>query len=187
MPDLNAYSRPSLVERVPASQVSASWKNFAIINGIGVLLLCIAMGLLGLREGWPMALGMFALFAGCGFPLLVGITFVQHHATKAHLPTVELQADQIVVTYGNRTKTAKVSECHFHLGRAIHVRLIGGGRLHSWLPVILIDLPPESFLGPLRLRPKNVVAVGYSDETQQKWEQALSASVNPSPLTRHVR
>ena len=120
-----------------------------------------------------MALGIFALFAGGGFPILLGLILLQHHVAKAHLPTVELRADQIVVTHGHRTITAKVSECHLHRGRAIDLRLIGGGRLHSWRSVILIDLPPHYFLGPLRLRPKYVVAVGYSGETRKKWEEAL--------------
>ena len=173
MSDLNAHSSPSLVERVPESVVSASWKNSMIIHGTGVLLFSILVGLLALREGWPMALGIFALFAGGGFPILLGLILLQHHVAKAHLPTVELRADQIVVTHGHRTITAKVSECHLHRGRAIDLRLIGGGRLHSWRSVILIDLPPHYFLGPLRLRPKYVVAVGYSGETRKKWEEAL--------------
>ena len=168
--------------------VSSSWKNFATISGTAVSLFCLALGICWAPEfGWEAALIASSVVGFVASLFVVGLTLAVHHQLKTHLPTVELHAERLIVHYGNRTKTASLTECHFHLGRAWQMRLEGGGVLHSWVPVILIDLPPRSVFGPLNLRPRNVVAVGYSDETRQKWEQALTASVNPPPLTLNAR
>lgn len=61
-----------------------------------------------------------------------------------------------------------------HLGRAFGMRLVGGVKLYSWLPVILIDFPCYSSLRfGIRRSRLNTVAVGFTLEMQTKWEHAL--------------
>lgn len=101
---------------------------------------------------------------------------------------VELQADAIVVRYGKHKLKASVKDCRVRLGRAGSMRLAGGVVMWSWLPVILIDLPPFwiARLG-LRNHPRriNTVAVGYTPESRARWERALLAVLNlPDQIVR---
>ncbi|GAA4454157.1 hypothetical protein [Novipirellula rosea] len=104
-----------------------------------------------------------------------------HRILKTHAPTVEFQTDMIAVRYGKYTLKANVKDCHVRQGRASEMRLAGGVVLWSWLPVILIDLPPFWIMRlGLRNHPRriNTVAVGYTTETREAWERALLRVLN---------
>ena len=174
---------PTLIETLPASLVSASWKNYIIAIGSPIALFCLALSIgAGFHTGWQSALLVTLIFWPFGAILVFGTASGLQHNLRTQIPTVELWNDALTVRYGDRTLTARVKECHLHRGHATSMRLTGGVKLYCWLPVILIDFPPfwNSRIG-IRHRPRNTVAVGYSSEMQDKWERALlQCSANKS-------
>lgn len=185
MSNPNSHSEHSLVETVPASLVSSSWKTFCITIGSPTALFCLWITVsAGLLSGWEAALLLSLIFWSWGAFLLIGLTVALHQKLKMQIPTVELRAGVLTVRYGSRMLTAKVTECHLHWGRAHSMKLVGGPKLYSWVPVILIDFPPYWYtLIGLRC-PRNIVAVGYSNEMRDKWEKALLAAVNHTPCPK---
>jgi hypothetical protein len=164
-----------LAESIPAPLVIASWRNYVIWIGGPVALFCLAISIgAWLHSGWQACLLLSVILWGLAALLVFGTAGVLNHNLKKQIPSVKLRHDEISVVYGDRTLAAKVSECHVHRGRAFSMHLVGGVKLYSCLPVILIDFPPRWYPWIGMTRPRlNTVAVGYTNTMRGKWELAL--------------
>lgn len=181
MLSLHPQTDDSLTEALPASVLNASRRNGILLVVVVALSgfaieLCITLGVSG-QLSFSESLIAWPFLAVSGF----FVVSLMHRNLKTHAPTVGLHSDMIAVRYGKYTLEAKVKECRIRQGRAGGMRLAGGVVLWSWLPVVLIDLPPfwMKRLG-MRRHPRriNTVAVGYTAETREAWECALLRVLN---------
>jgi len=173
-----------LAESLPAPLVIASWRNYVIWIGGPVALFCLAISIgAWLHSGWQTCLLLSVILCGSASLLVFGTAGVLNHNLRKQIPSVKLRNDEISVVYGDRTLAAKVSECQLRRGRAFSMHLVGGVKLYSCLPVILIDFPPRRYPWIGITRPRlNTVAVGYTKKMRNKWELALVECTANHPM-----
>ncbi len=173
-----------LAESIPAPLVIASWRNYVSWIGGPAVLFCLAISIgAWLHSGWQACLLLSVILWSWAAFLLFGTAGVLNRNLRKRIPIVKLRNDEISIVYGDRTLAAKVSECQLHRGRAFSMHLVGGVKLYSCLPVILIDFPPRWYPWIGITRPRlNTVAVGYTNKMRDKWELALVQCTANHPM-----
>lgn len=182
-----------LVERVP-EDLAETWRNNSafwwrlVLGGMLAMFLPIGVAVVWLpfrhaAAGLQLTILVLAsLVFLVTWSVAVYLLAALARAGWAHdkFPIVRICQGIVTVDWKGEKIEEKVSECGLRIGRAWQMKYASrksGGIRFGVRDLILIDLPPlyrDMFGG---LRSYTTVAVGYTDESLQRWSEALGMEI----------